>query len=235
MSMSGNRILRDMSAGVAVTRSFGIAALLFGLLFGVAAAGSGMPSGLAVLMSATVFAGSAQFPALTLWADPIPIGAIVLAAGFATSRHLLMGLSLAPQFAPYPWPVRLSAIAVLTDVNWVATRNIDPDIHVPAFLAGSGLAMYVPWLAGTLLGIAIPDLIDPVSLAALSFGGVVFVTVLVTMVAKSVTGPRSPLIVAGLVSVAVTPTIGPSLGVIVSVLAGAVAAILARRLARGPA
>lgn len=231
--MKGPSVLRDMTAGAAVTKSFGVAALLFGTLFGVAAAGSGVPGELALLMSATVFAGSAQFPALTLWADPVPIGAIVLAAGFATSRHLLMGLSLAPQFAPYPWSVRLTAIGVLTDVNWVATRSLTPDTHIPAYLAGSGLAMYVPWMIGTAIGIAIPDLIDPVSAAALSFGGVVFVTVLVTMVAKSLTGPRSPLAVAALASILATPYVGQSFGVIVAVVAGGIAAVLAERL-RGP-
>jgi len=49
-------------------------------------------------MNLTIFAGSAQFVMVDLWAAPLPILEIILAAAVINLRYLLIGASLNPIF-----------------------------------------------------------------------------------------------------------------------------------------
>ena len=126
---------------------------IFGIAFGLAAVQAGLASWQAGLMSATVFAGAAQFAVLGLWGQEVslvPVIAIVLAIN---SRHILMGAALHPMLRRLPSGRRYGLLLVLTDANWArsfqqyqaGTQNLEA-------VLGGGLALWMAWVAGTLFG-----------------------------------------------------------------------------------
>ena len=86
--------------------------------FGVAARQAGMSAALAMLMSALVFAGGAQFAALAMLGPPPMMGPLLLGTLAINARHLLLGASLAPWLLRLPLGKRLASVTVLSDVNW---------------------------------------------------------------------------------------------------------------------
>lgn len=125
----------------------------FGIAFGVAASAKTVPLGLALLMSGTIFAGAAQFAALDLWHAPLPLAMLALTVLAVNARHILLGAALAPWLLRVPFARRMLSVLLLSDPNFaqaVAARErgeLDAGI-----LFGSGLAMWVTWMAGTAVG-----------------------------------------------------------------------------------
>ena len=85
-----------MKAGLRAGLPFAVAAFMLALSFGVVAQNLGMPGWAAILMSAVVFSGSAQFAAITIIAQGGGLGAGIVAAALVNSRFLPMGIALAP-------------------------------------------------------------------------------------------------------------------------------------------
>lgn len=171
-----------------------------GVLFGVLARQAGMPTPAIVLMSALVFAGSAQFLALGLWPAPLPI---VFSTLVVNLRHLMMGASL------WQWLSRLGtarlygSLFFLTDESWALTvGQLDHGTGDRAFLLGSGLALYVSWIGGTLIGCLASGAIRDPATWGLDFA---FTAVFAALLAGMFRGRRDliPWTVAALVAVAV--------------------------------
>ncbi len=129
----------------------------FGVAFGAAAVGAGIPPAAAVLMSATVFAGASQFAALDLVAPAagaslVSLALVVLAVN---ARHLVLGATIAPWAMTAPPPQRLLTLAFLSDANYVDARDAhrggERDFGV---LLGGGLMLWASWIAGTAAGAA---------------------------------------------------------------------------------
>ncbi len=139
-------------AGLVDTLTFVPSVLVLGAIFGASSGSVGLDGATSVVMSATVFSGASQFAALPLWAQG---RWVVLLTTLALSlRFSLMAASLAPELAGRPvWQRALLAFA-LTDENYalgVTRRSGRPE---PAYLVGSWVALYVAWLAGTIVGVA---------------------------------------------------------------------------------
>src|SRR4051794_41918899 len=83
-------------AGARAGMPFCVAGALLALSFGVVAKGAGLSPGAAIVMSAIVFAGSAQFTAISILTGGGTVGAAVLAAALVNSRFLPMGVALGP-------------------------------------------------------------------------------------------------------------------------------------------
>src|SRR4051794_1200027 len=83
-------------AGLRAGAPFAAAGFLLSLSFGVLAREAGFSAVQAVVMSAIVFAGSAQFAALSIITAGGGLGAAVAAAALMNSRFLPMGIALAP-------------------------------------------------------------------------------------------------------------------------------------------
>src|SRR5688572_22750411 len=75
---------------------YAIAGFVVSLSFGVLATDAGFSALQAIVMSAIVFAGSAQFAALAVITSGGGIGAAVTSAALMNSRFLPMGIALAP-------------------------------------------------------------------------------------------------------------------------------------------
>ncbi|GAB4268852.1 MAG: hypothetical protein Kow0013_19980 [Pararhodobacter sp.] len=152
----GFRDITPLSVGVAV----------YGLAFGLLAAGQGLDAIATSLMGALVFAGSSQIVAIErLAAGAGPWLAVV--AGLALNlRILLMTASLRPELHGRPvWQVLLG-VHLTSDENWVlmhATRNAGQSAGF-WYLVGGGASLIAVWVLSTALGAgfagALPDLGD---------------------------------------------------------------------------
>jgi 4-azaleucine resistance transporter AzlC len=178
----------------------GVAA--YGLVFGVLTRQAGLSPLATVLMGALVFAGAAQTIAVGLWAAPLPVVPIILTTAIVNARNLLLGSALRPWLGSLPPRKVYPALFLLADENWALSMGY----HLEggrdgAFLLGSGLALYVAWiastLAGNLAGAAIPN---PAALG-LDFA---FTAVFLSLLVGMWRGRASvlPWLVAGLVAVA---------------------------------
>jgi predicted branched-subunit amino acid permease len=138
--------------GMRLTVPFSISAFPFGVAFG-AAAGAVMPPGDATLMSALVFAGSAQFAVLGLWTMPLPLVALTLTALLVNARHVVMGAALHPFFAGLPRRWVMLMAAGMTDGGWAITmQEVTRGRRDLGILAGTIIMQWPVWVGGTLLG-----------------------------------------------------------------------------------
>ena len=154
--------LDGAARGFRATFVYAVLTLPFGIAIGIASAQAGMSALVAILASAIVIAGASQFAALELWATPLPIAAIVATTLVVNARHLLYGAALHGWMAGVaPWQRNLAAW-IMTDVNWAMSMAAKAKGERDAgFLLGSGLALWLTWVAGTaagyFLGAAIGD------------------------------------------------------------------------------
>lgn len=205
-------------------------ALLFGILFGSAGSVAGLDMMQTISMSAFVFAGTAQFASLTLWAEQMPFFAIVVTAAMVTLRLTLMGLSLAPAIRGLPRPLRLPGVFIINDPAWALTMQRPSVPDKAAYYMGVSGPMYAIWVGATVLGVFAAGLFDPVTAKALAFAGIVFLSILVGMVVRGVDAPKAPLAVSAALAIALDGIVEPGPVVLIAVGVGAITAIVSEVL-----
>jgi 4-azaleucine resistance transporter AzlC len=155
----------------------------YGLVFGILAKQAGLNVIEAVLMSATVLAGSAQLIAMRIWDSPVPVVTIVVTTLIVNLRYLLMGASLRPWFSELTPSKAYGSAFFMADENWALTIDEYKSGNVKgAFLLGSGLAVWSFWIVATIIGVTAGSAIDDPSKWGLDFAfTAVFITLLVSM------------------------------------------------------
>jgi 4-azaleucine resistance transporter AzlC len=138
-------------AGLRAGVPFALAGILVSVSFGVLAHDAGFSSVAAIVMSAIVFAGSAQFTAVSIIASGGGVGAAIAAAAMMNSRFLPMGFALGPSL-PGRAPLRALQGQTVVDASWVMANRGDGTFD-RWFLFGSTSVQYVTWLSGTVLGV----------------------------------------------------------------------------------
>ncbi|MBU0795592.1 MAG: AzlC family ABC transporter permease [Alphaproteobacteria bacterium] len=140
-----------------------LSATVFGAVYGVLARDAGLSLAETVLMSATVFAGASQLIAIQLWAAPLPVLPILIATLAVNSRMLLMGASMRPWFTRISTKQAYGSFFFLTDGNWaMAMKEYFNGYRDAAFLLGSGLALYIGWVASAAIGYGMGSMVgDP--------------------------------------------------------------------------
>lgn len=133
------------------------APFLFGLSFGVLAKTAGIGIVAATVMSATAFAGSAQFAVATILDDGGTVLAAILAAVFLNARYIAIGVSVA-SIVPGSRFARFVEAQLIVDESW-ALSGRSGRFEWP-ILAGAGLLLYVLWVAATALGSLAGDALD---------------------------------------------------------------------------
>jgi 4-azaleucine resistance transporter AzlC len=123
--------------------------ILFGLSFGVLAKAAGVGAVTAVVMSATTFAGAAQFAAVSVLDVGGTVAAAVMAAVFLNARYVAISLTVASIF-PGGRIRRLVESQAIVDESW-ALSGRRGRFEWP-ILVGSGLLFYVLWVGSTALG-----------------------------------------------------------------------------------
>jgi predicted branched-subunit amino acid permease len=138
-------------AGVRAAIPFALAGGLLAASFGVLADDVGMPGWAAVVMSAIVFAGSAQIAALSIIGGGGGLGSAIGAAALMNSRFLPMGIAIGPGL-PGGALARAAQGQTVVDASWALASDGKGgfDRHV---LFGSTSIQYVTWVSGTALGV----------------------------------------------------------------------------------
>jgi 4-azaleucine resistance transporter AzlC len=137
-------------AGLRAGAPFALAGFLLSLSFGVLARDVGMPVLAVIVMSVIVFAGSAQFAAISILAAGGGVGAAVAASAMMNSRFLAMGIALGPSLPGGPWRRAAQGQAVV-DSSWAMSAKGD-GTYDRVFLFGATAIQYVTWQAGTIVG-----------------------------------------------------------------------------------
>ena len=129
----------------------GVAVLAFGVSFGLLARAAGMGRMAPIVMSATTFAGSAQFAVASILDAGGTVAAAVLAAVLLNVRYAPISISVADVFAGSA-PKRLVQSQLIVDESWAISARgggrFERDV-----LLGAGLLLYPCWVGGTALGV----------------------------------------------------------------------------------
>jgi 4-azaleucine resistance transporter AzlC len=158
-----------------------VAAFAFGVSFGVLARASGIASVEAIVMSATTFAGSAQFAAASILGAAGGIASAIVAATLLNARYAPISVSMAPIFVGSPLR-RLLESQLIVDESWAMSRRADGR-YDRRLLVGAGLVLYVCWVGGTVVGAIAGDALgDPASLGLDAAFPALFLAILVTQV-----------------------------------------------------
>ena len=172
--MTGNG--RPFREGFVDSLPFLPSGLLWGAIFGAAAVDAGLPGGLAVLMSAIVYSGTAQLAVLKILDQPVAI--VFLTSLLLSLRFVPMALSLGPRLRLPRWRRVLLAPAIV-DASFALAARRPSDAGLGRYLAGTLLCGYLDWVAGTVAGVMLGPLV-PRSWSDLAEGVVVVVFVVLT-------------------------------------------------------
>jgi 4-azaleucine resistance transporter AzlC len=123
----------------------------FGVSFGVLARASGMGAVAPIVMSATTFAGAAQFAAVSVLGAGGSVVSAIAAAMLLNSRYLPIGLSVAPSFRGGRLR-RLLGAQLVVDESWAIAHRGGGRFDIRR-LAGAGALLYAGWIAGTAIGV----------------------------------------------------------------------------------
>ncbi len=216
------RLVRDALA-IAVATGF------VGLSFGAITIASGLPFWVVPAMSVFVFAGGAQFLAVSLVAAGSPVAA-VLAGLLLNARHLPFGMNVADLLGR-GWPARLIGSHVMVDESTAfALAQPDPARRRVAYWL-TGTSLFVLWNVGALAGAVIGNAVgDPGA-----FGlDAAFPAGLLALILPSLRRrePRRVAVVGAGVALATTPVLPAGLPVLLA-LSGLAAALPWRRPGRG--
>ncbi|MGI9600416.1 MAG: AzlC family ABC transporter permease [Acidimicrobiales bacterium] len=131
-----------------------LSAAPFGVAFGIAAADAGLSVIEAMGFSVLVFAGSAQFAAVSVLGDGGTAVAAITAGLLLNLRSLAFGVAMAPALRG-SLPFRLGASQLMIDESTaVGTAQETMALRRYGYLA-AGLAVFVLWNASTVLGVAV--------------------------------------------------------------------------------
>ena len=150
---------KDFLAGARACLPVAPGVVAFGVITGVAMVGAGLAPWLALLMSAVVYAGTAQLAALQLYAAGAPLPIILFAGLILNLRFVLYSLAVAPHVAGDSQRRKLALSYLLSDngyAHFAARYSGAPDTgRKVEYLLGACSAIWVAWQVGTLAGIAV--------------------------------------------------------------------------------
>ena len=194
----------------------GIAVLAFGVSFGVLARTAGMGVWAPIVMSATTFAGSAQFAAVSILHTGGSVAAAVAAATLLNARYVPISISVARLFHGR-MPGRLVRSQLIVDESWAVSVRPEGGFDL-RLLLGAGLLLYPCWVGGTALGVVGGGLLgDPRRLGL----DAAFPALFLALLAPQVRG-RRPLVAAtlgGAIALALVPLAPPGVPIVVASLA----------------
>jgi 4-azaleucine resistance transporter AzlC len=130
---------------------------VFGLSFGVLAEAAGMGAASAVVMSATTFAGSAQFATASVLEDGGTALAAIMAAIFLNARYAAFSLTVA-SVVPGGLARRFVGSQLIVDESWALAGRSGR--FEWGMLAGAGLLLYTLWVASTALGTVVGGVLE---------------------------------------------------------------------------
>ena len=202
--------------GVRAAAPIGVAAVAFGVSFGVLARAADMGRVAPIVMSVTTFAGSAQFAAVSILGAGGGVFTAIVAAILLNLRYGPIGLSAATTLEG-PWWRRVLTSQLIVDESWAIAQRDDGrlDRHL---LVGAGLLLLVCWTLGTAIGAFAGDLVaDPEALGLDAAFPALFLALLWPQVRE-----RSRLLAAiggAAIALVLMPFTGPGIPIVAASLA----------------
>ena len=209
------------AAGARALLPLSPAVVLFGASFGVLSQSAGFDPAAAIVMSATTFAGSAQFAVISVLGAGGTLLAAVAAAVLLNARYGPMGLAAAHTFSG-GWLRRTLESQLLVDESWAISQQ--GGRFDRRRMLGAGMVLYVGWLGGTALGVAVgTGLGDPATLGLDAAFPALFLALMVPLIrsrnalAAAVAGAGIALLLTPLTPAGV-PVIAATLAVLFGLL-----------------
>lgn len=227
-----------MRRGVVAVQPLAFGVFVYGVTFGLLAAGAGHGVVRALLMSAGIYSGTAQIVAIGTLATGTGLFATVGAVALLNARYVLYGAALNPWLRGVGRGRVAASLFLLGDGNWVVAMRARTEGERDAgFILGSGLAMYVAWLAGTLVGGTLGDLVPDPRTLGLDFLLVGFCAAMGIGIARlrGLRASAGTIVAALAAAVAADRYAGPGWPVLAAGVAGMAAAWLAQRLQKAVA
>lgn len=123
----------------------------FGVSFGLVARAAGMGALAPLVMSATTFAGSAQFAVSSILGAGSGAAAAIAAAVLLNARYAPISISVASLFHG-PLLRRLAESQLIVDESWALSSRGGGRFD-RRLLIGAGLLLYLSWVSGTAVGV----------------------------------------------------------------------------------
>jgi len=202
-----------LRAGLRAGAPYAVAGSLLSLSFGVLAQDAGLSALAAIVMSAIVFAGSAQFTAIAIVGSGGTVAAAIGAAALMNSRFLAMGAALGPSLPGGPLRRALQGQAIV-DSAWTQASRGDGTFD-RWVLFGSTAVQYVGWTGGTVAGALAGDTLgDPRALGLDALYPAFFVALLIT----EARDPRSRgvALLGAAIALALVPVAPPGVPILVA-------------------
>jgi predicted branched-subunit amino acid permease len=181
-----------------------------------------------IVMSALVFAGSAQFAATAVLAAGGGAVAAIVAGLLMNLRYLPMGIAIAPSLRG--GPLRRAAIGMtMIDFSWAASSRGGGRFD-PGFMVAATAPSYPAWVGGTAIGVFAGDLISDPGAFGLD---AIFPAFFLCLLVEGELRPGRPTLVAALGSLIALALI-PFTPAGVPVIAASAAALVGLLRSRSP-
>ncbi|HMB89814.1 MAG TPA: AzlC family ABC transporter permease [Rhodothermales bacterium] len=216
----------DALTGARLAIPLAVSVFVYGSVFGMLASGKGMTLVHATGMSATLFAGAAQFVVVELWTDPLPVLLLTVTTLIVNVRFLLYGATIAPWFSDLTSLQRYGSAFFLVDETFaLAAGEMQRDGDRRALLLGSGLLLWMGWVGGTFAGHFARQLVEDPAAWGLDF---VYIAVFIALLVGLRKGPRDvvPWGVAAVVALVTERVLPGAWYVVLGGVAGSVAGAL---------
>ncbi|AOY00420.1 branched-chain amino acid ABC transporter permease [Jeongeupia sp. USM3] len=162
-----------MLAGCRDTLAMVVGIAPFGLIFGTLAGTAGLSPWAALAMSLFVYAGSAQFIAVTLLAAGVSAPVIVATTFVVNLRHVLYSATMAPYVGGLPRRWRAALAFLLTDEAFAVLYNRFSSergrVDRRRYYLGAGLTLYTSWVGSTAVGVALGNVVPELQHWGLEF------------------------------------------------------------------
>jgi predicted branched-subunit amino acid permease len=221
--------------GIRTMTPAGIAIASWGLVTGVAMVKSGLSVPQALLITFTVFAGSAQLAVLPLLAVGAPLPVVWATALVVNLRFLIFSAASRAYFAPLPRRQRLLAAYLNGDIGFamfMQRHGSDPDKGTPqqwGYFFGGATVNWIGWQVASVAGIVLGGVVP----SAWGLGLAAVLALLAVLIPMAANFPALVGVLVASVLALVTKDLPLKLGLLVAVIGGVFAAVLIEPLAPG--
>jgi 4-azaleucine resistance transporter AzlC len=185
----------------------------FGASFGLVARAAGMGVTAPIVLSATTFAGSAQFALTSILASGGTAAAAIAAAVLLNARYAPISISVATLFHGR----RLRRVAesqLIVDESW-ALASRGGGRFDRRLLIGAGLLLYAAWVGGTVVGVLAGDKLgDPKTLGLDGAFPALFLALLVPQLKTRLAATAAAL--AAVIALVLIPLTPPGVPIVAS-------------------
>lgn len=191
----------DFMRGVADIAPMMLAYAPISMLWGTIAAGQGLSPLEALLMSAIVYSGAAQFVLMDLWALATPLPVLFVTVLVLSLRHTLMSASVSRHIGGYS-PARATVLLFwLTDEAWaIIERRALTEPITPAYFFGASMPIWPIWFIFGGIGAWLGKTVGDPAAFGLDYA---FAAMFIAVVAGFWKGARTGLILAASAAAAV--------------------------------